>query len=346
MSNNYPGIHWYKQESLQHADENQQHQTHITTMIKCIVKILPDSYILLLKQLYNSVMTTGKYPAIWTNSTIHPIFKNGYKNSPSNYRDLIEIYNNSDLTSVNLPECGDIHLLLYADDIEIIGESRMNLQKKIKILKEYLDENLMTLNESKSKIMVFRNGEAWTNSWISTDIPNKNLITSPNVKIPGFSLPRREWVLLNRFRTELAKYPFLINPRKANHVRVLGCWSSSAWCKLYLNDQKNLSFRFLTNEQNLCRLATCEDMFKMTRTDPEWKDKIITGDETWVYDYDPETKRQSAEWRGQELAKYAFLINQEKLTTDAFRAVGPHQRGASCTPTTKKIGHTRHPEKS
>ncbi|UYV72323.1 hypothetical protein LAZ67_9002640 [Cordylochernes scorpioides] len=57
--------------------------------------------------------------------------------------------------------------------------------------------------------------------------------------------------------------------------------------------------RFLTNEQNLCRLATCKDMFKMTRTDPEWKDKIITGDETWVYGYDPETKRQSAEWRGQ-----------------------------------------------
>ncbi|UYV71024.1 hypothetical protein LAZ67_8001451 [Cordylochernes scorpioides] len=267
-----------------------------------VLKILPDSYILLLKQLYNSVMTTGKYPAIWTNSTIHPIFKNGYKNSPSNYRgialfsnvsklftsilrskleewvegrrvipenqagfrkgrscidhiftlttliqlslrkkrrklydffvdlrkafdtvphsilwkklynlgisyhfistirsyyeqatiairwkgsfmesikinsgvlqgeplssllfilfitDLIEIYNNSDLRSVNLPEFGDIHLLLYADDIAIIGETRINLQKKIKILKEYLDENLMTLNESKSKIMVFRNG--------------------------------------------------------------------------------------------------------------------------------------------------------------------------------------------
>ncbi|UYV76636.1 hypothetical protein LAZ67_14001544 [Cordylochernes scorpioides] len=41
----------------------------------------------------------------------------------------------------------------------------------------------------------------------------------------------------------------------------------------------------------------------MTRTDPEWKDKIITGDETWVYGYDPETKRQSAEWRGQDNQK-------------------------------------------
>ncbi|UYV84831.1 hypothetical protein LAZ67_X003647 [Cordylochernes scorpioides] len=281
------------------------------------LKTLPDSYILLLKQLYNSVMMTGKYPAIWTNSTIHPIFKNGYKNSPSNYRgialisnvsklftsilrsrleewvegrrvipenqagfrkgrscidhiftlttliqlslrkkrgklyvffvdlrkafdtvphsilwkklynlgisyqfistirsyyeqatiairwkgsftesikinsgvlqgeplspllfilfitNLIEIYNNSDLPSVNLPEFGDIHLLLYADDIAIIGESRMNLQKKIKILKEYLDENLMTLNESKSKIMVFRNGGKPSNKdrWFWNDKP-------------------------------------------------------------------------------------------------------------------------------------------------------------------------------
>ncbi|UYV68717.1 TTK [Cordylochernes scorpioides] len=36
--------------------------------------------------------------------------------------------------------------------------------------------------------------------------------------------------------------------------------------------------RFLTNEQKLCRLATCENMLEMTKTDPEWKDKIITGD--------------------------------------------------------------------
>ncbi|UYV60716.1 hypothetical protein LAZ67_1002020, partial [Cordylochernes scorpioides] len=41
--------------------------------------------------------------------------------------------------------------------------------------------------------------------------------------------------------------------------------------------------RFLTNEQKLFRLATYEDMMEMTRTDPEWKDKIITGDEIWVF---------------------------------------------------------------
>ncbi|UYV64558.1 hypothetical protein LAZ67_3001179 [Cordylochernes scorpioides] len=71
--------------------------------------------------------------------------------------------------------------------------------------------------------------------------------------------------------------------------------------------------RFLTNEQKLCRLATCEDMMEMTRTDPEWKDKIITGDETWVYGYDPETKPQSAEWRGYKNIANLPLIDSENI---------------------------------
>ncbi|UYV65853.1 hypothetical protein LAZ67_3005704 [Cordylochernes scorpioides] len=33
----------------------------------------------------------------------------------------------------------------------------------------------------------------------------------------------------------------------------------------------------------------------MTRTDSEWKDKIITGDETWVYGYDPDIKQEYLE---------------------------------------------------
>ncbi|UYV78131.1 hypothetical protein LAZ67_16000211, partial [Cordylochernes scorpioides] len=79
--------------------------------------------------------------------------------------------------------------------------------------------------------------------------------------------------------------------------------------------------RFLTNEQKLCRLATCENMLEMTRTDPEWKDKIITGDETWVYDYDPETKRQYAEWRGQgePRPKKSRILKSRNKCADAFR---------------------------
>ncbi|UYV76146.1 hypothetical protein LAZ67_13002850, partial [Cordylochernes scorpioides] len=62
-------------------------------------------------------------------------------------------------------------------------------------------------------------------------------------------------------------------------------------------------------------------MLEMTRTDPEWKDKIITGYETWVYGYDPETKHQSAEWRCQgELRpkKSRLLKSRNKVLLVAF----------------------------
>ncbi|UYV81756.1 ADCY8 [Cordylochernes scorpioides] len=72
--------------------------------------------------------------------------------------DLIKIFDDSGLSGIYLPNFGNIHLLLYADDIVLIGDSKINLQLKINILKTYLETNLLTLNENKSRIMVFRNG--------------------------------------------------------------------------------------------------------------------------------------------------------------------------------------------
>ena len=34
----------------------------------------------------------------------------------------------------------------------------------------------------------------------------------------------------------------------------------------------------------------------MANADKNFLNKIITGDETWCFAYDPETKRQSSEW--------------------------------------------------
>ncbi|UYV72680.1 hypothetical protein LAZ67_10000284 [Cordylochernes scorpioides] len=69
--------------------------------------------------------------------------------------------------------------------------------------------------------------------------------------------------------------------------------------------------RILTEEQKEFRLDVCKNMVEMTRTDPEWMQKIITGDETWVYQYDPETKRQSSQWieRGEPNPKRQDLQN-------------------------------------
>ncbi|UYV63528.1 MVP [Cordylochernes scorpioides] len=52
----------------------------------------------------------------------------------------------------------------------------------------------------------------------------------------------------------------------------------------------------LTNEQKEDRKETCKNIVKMFNSDPHWLKNIITGNETWVYGYDPETKRQSSQW--------------------------------------------------
>jgi len=44
-------------------------------------------------------------------------------------------------------------------------------------------------------------------------------------------------------------------------------------------------------------LEICQDLLGRLEIEPDFLDKIITGDESWVFDYDPETKRQSAEWQ-------------------------------------------------
>ena len=53
---------------------------------------------------------------------------------------------------------------------------------------------------------------------------------------------------------------------------------------------KNLSV-----EQKANRLEICQDLLGRLEIEPNFLHKVITGDELWVFDYDPETKRQSEE---------------------------------------------------
>ena len=54
---------------------------------------------------------------------------------------------------------------------------------------------------------------------------------------------------------------------------------------------KNLSI-----EQKANRLEICKDLLGRLEIEPNFLDKVMTRDESWVFDYDPETKRQSEEW--------------------------------------------------
>ena len=49
-------------------------------------------------------------------------------------------------------------------------------------------------------------------------------------------------------------------------------------------------------EQKVNRLEICQDLLGRLEIQPDVLHKVITGAESWVFDYDPEIKRQSAEW--------------------------------------------------
>ena len=48
-----------------------------------------------------------------------------------------------------------------------------------------------------------------------------------------------------------------------------------------------------TEEQKQRRVTICQDLLEKQ---DDILGRVITGDETWIYQYDPETKRQSAQW--------------------------------------------------
>jgi transposase len=54
--------------------------------------------------------------------------------------------------------------------------------------------------------------------------------------------------------------------------------------------------RLLSDDQKSQRLEVCEELKRRVEMEPHFMSRIITGDETWVYGYDPETKLQSSQW--------------------------------------------------
>ena len=55
--------------------------------------------------------------------------------------------------------------------------------------------------------------------------------------------------------------------------------------------------RVLRDDQKERRLHDSREMVELINSDPAVLDALVTGDESWVYSYDPETKRQSSQWK-------------------------------------------------
>jgi [histone H3]-lysine36 N-dimethyltransferase SETMAR len=55
--------------------------------------------------------------------------------------------------------------------------------------------------------------------------------------------------------------------------------------------------RLLTEDQRKSRLTVCQDLKRELENDPNFLSRVITGDESWCYGYDPESKQASSQWK-------------------------------------------------
>jgi len=76
-------------------------------------------------------------------------------------------------------------------------------------------------------------------------------------------------------------------------------------CHLILTDKlkkRRVAAKFvpslLTDAQKENRVTVSQELFDRSNADENFLKNVITGDETWVYGYDVETKVQSSQWMG------------------------------------------------
>jgi hypothetical protein len=100
--------------------------------------------------------------------------------------------------------------------------------------------------------------------------------------------------------------------------------------KEYLNMRKlcaKIGLKVLTQEQKRRCVACCQDWME-NEEGSNFLQRVITGDESWIYEYDPETKRQSEEWMhgGSPRSKKAYNSRSKiKIMFFFIRGVVHHE---------------------
>ncbi|UYV61492.1 hypothetical protein LAZ67_1005052 [Cordylochernes scorpioides] len=52
----------------------------------------------------------------------------------------------------------------------------------------------------------------------------------------------------------------------------------------------------LTKDQKELRVLRCQELLDLIQNEPDFLNSVVTGDESWMFEYDPESKRQSCAW--------------------------------------------------
>ena len=55
--------------------------------------------------------------------------------------------------------------------------------------------------------------------------------------------------------------------------------------------------KLLSEDQKQQRATVCQDINEPLEDDPDLLGRVSTGDESWIFEYDPETEWQSLQWK-------------------------------------------------
>ena len=56
-------------------------------------------------------------------------------------------------------------------------------------------------------------------------------------------------------------------------------------------------YQLLNEGQKERHVQVCQDIFGQLETEPNLLKRVVTGDESWIFEYNPLTKWQSLEWK-------------------------------------------------
>ena len=54
--------------------------------------------------------------------------------------------------------------------------------------------------------------------------------------------------------------------------------------------------KLLNDDQKDCCMEMCQDVLNQLQNEPDVLGRVITGDETYIFEYDLETMSQSSQW--------------------------------------------------
>ena len=70
--------------------------------------------------------------------------------------------------------------------------------------------------------------------------------------------------------------------------------------------------RLRNDDQKERRMQVCQNIIERLQTEPDLLRRVITGDETRIFEYDPETKRQRCQWKSPTSLRPKKAIRQSK----------------------------------